>query len=69
MDPIILLSIIVAFLLAIGVGGNDETFAGVVGSKRLTLKQAVIIGAIVGGCGAIIFGQNIALTINERISS
>ena len=69
MDPLIFLSIIVAFLLAIGVGGNDETFAGVVGSKRLTIKQAVIFGAIVGGCCAIIFGQNIALTINERISS
>ena len=38
--------LIIAFVLAIGIGANDETFAPVVGARKLTPTQCVMIGSV-----------------------
>ena len=59
----------VAFLLAIATGANDETFAAVVSSKKLTINQAVIVGAGLAVIGSLIFGRNVSKTIGKDIST
>lgn len=58
----------VAMVLAIGIGANDETFAPVVGSKRLTINQSVIIGSVVIIAGALVLGKKVASTVGTKIS-
>ena len=61
--------LVLAFILAIGIGANDETFAPVVGSKKLTPLQCVLIGAVFAILGALTFGGNVAGTVGKGISS
>jgi PiT family inorganic phosphate transporter len=58
-----------AFILAIGIGANDETFAPVVGARRLTPLQCVLIGAVLAIFGALTLGNNVAGTVGKGISS
>lgn len=58
----------VAMVLAVGIGANDETFAPVVGSKRLTINQSVIIGSSVVIVGALVLGKKVASTVGTKIS-
>ena len=60
--------LILAFILAIGVGANDETFAPVVGARRLTPLQCVLIGAVIAIIGALTLGGNVAGTIGTDIT-
>ncbi|MEL0164778.1 MAG: inorganic phosphate transporter [Candidatus Heimdallarchaeota archaeon] len=66
-DPLITLTGI-SMLLAIAIGANDETFAPVVGSKRLTVNQAVSIGGIIVVIGAVTIGYNVAKTVGNDIA-
>jgi len=60
--------LIIAFVLAIGIGANDETFAPVVGARRLTPLQCVLIGSILAIIGAVTLGNNVAGTVGTGIS-
>ena len=61
--------LILAFILAIAVGANDETFAPVVGAHRLTPLQSVLIGSVIAIVGALTLGQNVAGTVGTGITS
>ncbi|MHA2365715.1 MAG: inorganic phosphate transporter [Candidatus Hodarchaeales archaeon] len=56
-----------AFILAIGVGANDETFAPVVGAHKLTPLQCVSIGSVLAIAGALTLGNNVAGTVGKGI--
>ena len=61
--------LIIAFVLAIGIGANDETFAPVVGARKLSPTQCVMIGSVLAILGALTLGNNVAGTIGTGISS
>lgn len=63
------LAIVFGFLMACGIGSNDVSNAmgASVGSKAITIKQAVIIAAIFEFLGALIAGSEVTNTIKQSI--
>ena len=61
--------IVFAFYNAWGIGANDcaNSFATSVGSKVLTLKQAVLIASIFEFSGAVFMGSHVTSTIRKKI--
>ena len=59
-----------AFFAAMGIGANDvaNAFATSVGSKALTIKQAVAIATICETSGAILMGSHVSETIRKGIA-
>jgi PiT family inorganic phosphate transporter len=64
-----LFSLSPGFALAMVTGGNDvaNSIATAVGAKAITLKQAVIIAAILEFIGAFLFGFHVTSTITKVI--
>lgn len=62
-----LISILVAFYVAWGIGTNEETFASAIASKVIKLKHAMILAAIVAFLGASLFGGLVSETLREDI--
>ncbi|MES1913791.1 MAG: hypothetical protein MHM6MM_005949 [Cercozoa sp. M6MM] len=62
-------SVVVAFGMAFGIGANDvaNAFATSVASRALTLRQAVLIGAIFEFAGAALMGTHVANTIADGV--
>jgi inorganic phosphate transporter, PiT family len=72
-SPLLELSLIslLAFYVAWNLGGNDvaNSMGTSVGSKAITLKQALIIAGILEFTGAILFGQKVSSTLATKIAN
>lgn len=66
--PILLLGIL-AFYVAANLGANDvaNSMGTSVGSKALTLRQALIVAGILEFTGAVIFGHEVAETLATQV--
>jgi len=67
---IIVIGGIFAFFAAMGIGANDvaNAYATSVGSKALTMKQAVILAAVFETGGAVLMGSHVTNTIRKGIA-
>ncbi|MGY5871440.1 MAG: inorganic phosphate transporter [Candidatus Thorarchaeota archaeon] len=66
MEPLILGALLViSFIVAFSIGGNDEAMAPAVGAKVFTVRAAVLIGAVITVIGAISLGGN----VSEKVGS
>jgi solute carrier family 20 (sodium-dependent phosphate transporter) len=63
--------ILFAFYNAWGGGANDcaNSFATAVGSKTLTLKQAVLVASVFEFCGAVFMGSHVTDAVRKNIVS
>ena len=61
---------ITSFIAAMGIGANDvgNAFASSIGSKALTVKNAVVIASIFECTGAILMGSHVTKTIRKGIA-
>jgi PiT family inorganic phosphate transporter len=68
--PIIIV-ILLAFYLAFNLGENDvaNAMGTSVGSKAITLKQALVIAGILEFTGAILFGHEVSQTLATEVSN
>jgi len=68
-DVLIILACVVGFFMAWGVGANDvaNAMGTSVGSKALTIKQAIIIAIIFEFAGAYLAGGEVTATIRKGI--
>ena len=59
-----------AFFAAMGIGANDvaNAYATSVGSKALTMRQAVICATICETSGALLMGSHVSETIRKGIA-
>ncbi|KAK2075849.1 hypothetical protein QBZ16_001590 [Prototheca wickerhamii] len=64
------LSVVFAFLTAVGIGANDmaNSFATTVASRALTLGQVVILAGIMEFAGAVLLGAGVTSTIKSGIA-
>ncbi len=68
MEDLIILLTSISLLLAVAIGANDETFAPVIGSKRLTVNQSVIVGSVLLIIGASTLGFRVAKTVGSDLT-
>jgi len=59
--------LLVALYLAISIGANDETLAPLAGSGTLSVRTAVIVGAIFASLGAVLFSDRVEKTIGDQL--
>jgi PiT family inorganic phosphate transporter len=64
---ILVVFLVIAIIIAFGIGGNDETFAGIYGSRILNMKQIMILAAIFAITGALVLGEAVSKTVGKGI--
>ncbi|MDL2314089.1 inorganic phosphate transporter [Desulfovibrio sp. OttesenSCG-928-C14] len=66
---VLALSIAAGFLMAFSLGANDvaNSMAAAVGAKAVTIRQAVVIAAVLNCVGSIFLGAEVASTISRGI--
>lgn len=69
MDWILIITLLLGFYMACNVGANDvaNAMGTSVGSRALTLRQAVVLAAILEFTGALLLGGNVSNTIQREI--
>ena len=67
---IIIVGGLFAFFAAMGIGANDvaNAYATSVGSKALTMNQAVVLAAVFETAGAVLMGSHVTNTIRKGIA-
>ena len=70
-ETILIVSLLVGFYAAWTIGANDVSNAmgTSVGSKALTIVQAVVIAAIFEFSGAVLFGSHVSETLQQGLIS
>ncbi len=68
-EPILIISLLFGFYAAWNIGANDVSNAmgTSVGSKALTIRQAVVIAAVFEFCGAVFFGSHVSETLQQGL--
>ncbi|HYW18228.1 MAG TPA: anion permease [Nodularia sp. (in: cyanobacteria)] len=71
MSITLILVALLAFYVAWNLGANDvaNSMGTSVGSKAITLKQAIIIAGILEFTGAVLFGQEVSQTLATKIAN
>ncbi len=64
---ILVVFLVIVIIIAFGIGGNDETFAGIYGSRILNMKQIMILATIFAITGALILGEAVSKTVGKGI--
>ncbi|MFX1418383.1 MAG: inorganic phosphate transporter [Promethearchaeota archaeon] len=64
---ILTIFLVIAIIIAFGIGANDETFAGIYGSRILNMKQILILATIFAILGAFILGEAVSKTVGDDI--
>ena len=69
MEPLIIMTLVVGFFMAWGIGANDtaNSMSTAVGAKAITPMQAVLIAAILEFTGSYFFGKHVTETIRKGI--
>ncbi len=67
LSVILLTFLILAIIISFGIGANDETFAGIYGSRILNMKQLMIFAIIFAIFGALILGEAVSKTVGKGI--
>ena len=69
MDAAVILTIflLISIIIAIAIGGNDETMAPLYGSRILNMKQILILATIFAISGAILLGEGVAKSVGGDI--
>jgi PiT family inorganic phosphate transporter len=62
---LLLLILLVGFIVAFAIGGNDEAMAPAVGARVFTITVAVVVGGIGSIVGAVILGRG----VSEKVGS
>ena len=71
MTSTLLIVALLAFYVAWNLGANDvaNAMGTSVGSKAITLKQAIIIAGILEFTGAVLFGQEVTETLATKVAN
>ena len=64
---ILTIFLVIVIIIAFGIGANDETFAGIYGSRILNMKQIMILAIIFAITGAFILGEAVSKTVGKGI--
>lgn len=64
---ILVVFLVIVIIISFGIGGNDETFAGIYGSRILNMKQIMIFATIFAVAGALLLGEAVSKTVGKGI--
>ncbi|TFF90730.1 MAG: inorganic phosphate transporter [Promethearchaeota archaeon] len=64
---ILVVFILISIFISFAIGGNDETFATVHGSKILYMKEILILATILAIAGAFFLGRSVSETIGKDL--
>jgi len=64
---VLVVFLIISSIIGFGIGGNDESFAPIFGSRILKMKQILILAAIFAILGAVFLGEGVAKSVGGGI--
>ncbi len=70
MEPLLLLAVLVlGFVVAFAIGGNDEAMSPAVGARIFSLNTAVILGGVLSVIGALTLGGGVSEKVGSDLVS